>query len=139
MDNRSAYLAATESLGTFRLCSCSRSIDPAAASPSQMGRFETRWLTADKNLSALSDLSGQWIDRVHTLRPPRGILLDMDSSVSPTHGEQEDSVWNATASTANPSPPTRPSRRQRSTTASKRRPRIARCRNRPRRLREKVE
>jgi Transposase DDE domain group 1 len=66
----------------------------AAASPSQMGRFETRWLTADKNLSALSDLSGQWIDRVHARRPPRGILLDMDSSVSPTHGEQEDSVWN---------------------------------------------
>jgi hypothetical protein len=65
-----------------------------AASPSQMGRFETRWLTAGKNLSALSDLSGQWIDRVHARRPPRGILLDMDSSVSPTHGEQENSVWN---------------------------------------------
>ena len=65
-----------------------------AASPSQMGRFETRWLTEGKNLSALSDLSGQWIDRVHARRPPRGILLDMDSSVSPTHGEQENSVWN---------------------------------------------
>ena len=65
-----------------------------AASPSQMGRFETRWLTAGKNLSALSDLSGQWIDRVHARRPPRGILLDMDPSVSPTHGEQENGVWN---------------------------------------------
>jgi Transposase DDE domain group 1 len=39
-------------------------------------------------------LSGQWIDRVYGRRPPRGILLDMDSSVSPTHGEQENSVWN---------------------------------------------
>ena len=66
----------------------------AAASPSQMGRFETRWLTAEKNLSALADLSGKWIDSVHGRRPPRGILLDMDSSVSPTHGEQEHSVWN---------------------------------------------
>src|SRR6516165_1523244 len=66
----------------------------AAASPSQMGRFETRWLTAEKNLSALANLSGQWIDRVHARRPPRGILLDMDSSVSPTHGEQEMSAWN---------------------------------------------
>jgi hypothetical protein len=65
-----------------------------AASPSQMGRFETRWLTADKNLSAVADLSGQWIDLVHARRPPRGIVLDMDSSVSPTHGEQESSVWN---------------------------------------------
>ena len=60
-----------------------------AASASQMGRFETRWLTAEKNLSALADLSGHWIDRVHGRRPPRGIVLDMDSSVSPTHGEQE--------------------------------------------------
>jgi hypothetical protein len=65
-----------------------------AASPSQMGRFETKWLAAGKNLSALADLSGQWIDRVHARRPPRGIVLDMDSSVSPTHGEQEMSAWN---------------------------------------------
>jgi hypothetical protein len=43
---------------------------------------------------ALADLSGQWIDTVHARRPPRGIVLDMDSSVSPTHGEQENSVWN---------------------------------------------
>jgi hypothetical protein len=34
------------------------------------------------------------LDRVHARRPPRGILLDMDSSVSPTYGEQEMSVWN---------------------------------------------
>jgi hypothetical protein len=65
-----------------------------AASSSQMGRFETRWLTVEKNLSALSDLSGQWIDRVQARRSPRSIVLDMDSSVSPTHGEQEKSVWN---------------------------------------------
>jgi DDE family transposase len=65
-----------------------------AASASQMGRFETRWLGAEKNLSALADLSGQWIDRVHARRPPKGVVLDMDSSVSPTHGEQEMSVWN---------------------------------------------
>ena len=65
-----------------------------AASPSQMGRFETHWLAAETNLSALADLSGRWINLVHSRRPPRGIVLDMDSSVSPTHGEQEMSVWN---------------------------------------------
>ena len=32
-----------------------------AASPSQMGRFETKWLTASNNLSVLANLSGQWI------------------------------------------------------------------------------
>jgi hypothetical protein len=34
----------------------------AAASPSPTGRFETRWLTVEKNLSALAVLSDQWID-----------------------------------------------------------------------------
>ena len=57
-----------------------------------MRRFEAQWLTADKNLLALAELSGQWIDRVHARRPPRGIVLDMDSSASPTPGEQEMSV-----------------------------------------------
>src|SRR6516164_9009121 len=55
----------------------------SAASPSQMGRFETQWLAAPKNFTALAHLSGQWIDLVHGRRPPRGIVLDMDSSVSP--------------------------------------------------------
>ena len=49
---------------------------------------------APENLSALADLSGKWIDLVHARRPPRGIVLDMDSTVSPTHGEQENSIWN---------------------------------------------
>jgi hypothetical protein len=65
-----------------------------AASPSQMGRFETRWLAAPENLRALADLSGQWIDRVRRCRSTEEIILDMDSSVSPTHGEQEQSAWN---------------------------------------------
>src|ERR1700724_4469925 len=59
----------------------------------QRRRARWAWLAADKNLLALADLSGQWIDRVHARRPPRGIVLDMDSNVSPTHGEQEMSVW----------------------------------------------
>jgi hypothetical protein len=65
-----------------------------AASPSQMDRFETRWLAAPENLRAFGDLSGQWIDRVRGCRSTEEIILDMDSSVSPTHGEQEQSVWN---------------------------------------------
>ena len=65
-----------------------------AASTSQMGRFETEWLASEANLAALTDLSGAWIDRVHERRPPDGIILDMDSSESPTHGQQEGSAWN---------------------------------------------
>src|SRR6266550_5587810 len=42
-----------------------------AASASQMGRFETEWLTRPGNLAALADLPGRWIDKVHSRRPPR--------------------------------------------------------------------
>ncbi len=55
-----------------------------AASTSQMGRFETEVLATEENLATLADFSGQWIDRVHDHRPPTRIILDMDSSVSPT-------------------------------------------------------
>lgn len=65
-----------------------------AASPSQMGRFETRWLAAPENLRALGDLSGRWIDAVRRCQSSEEILLDMDSSVSPTHGDREGSVRN---------------------------------------------
>ena len=71
-----------------------RAIDGTAASASQMGRFETEWLTRSENLAALADLPGRWIDKVHTQRPPRTIVLDMDSSESPTYGEQEGSAYN---------------------------------------------
>jgi hypothetical protein len=69
-------------------------LDRPAASTSQMGRFETEWLATEANLTALAALSGAWIDRVHQRRPPDGIILDMDSSESPTHGQQEGSAYN---------------------------------------------
>ena len=59
-----------------------------------MGRFEIEVLATEENLSALADLSGAWIDRVHDRRPPKMIILDMDSSVSPTYGDQEGSAYN---------------------------------------------
>src|SRR4051795_3641530 len=42
-----------------------RAISESAASASQMGRFETKWLCRAENLATLADLSGQWIDKVH--------------------------------------------------------------------------
>jgi hypothetical protein len=72
-----------------------RGLAGAAASISQMGRFETAWLTHEANLAALSDLAGSWIDRVHARKPPKMIILDLDSSESPTHGRQEGSAYKA--------------------------------------------
>jgi hypothetical protein len=71
-----------------------RAVAKAAASSSQMGRFETEFLATDENLAALADLSGQWIDRVHDRHRPKTVVLDMDSSVSPTHGDQEGTAYN---------------------------------------------
>jgi hypothetical protein len=59
-----------------------------------MGCFETRWLTRPANFAALADLPGPWIDAVHQRRPLKMIVLDMNSSESPTYGAQEGSAYN---------------------------------------------
>ena len=69
-----------------------KGLQGAAASSSQMGRFETAWLAIDDNLAALTELSGVWIDRARY--GSKTIILDIDSSVSPTHGDQEGSSYN---------------------------------------------
>jgi hypothetical protein len=66
---------------------------PVPAFASQMGRFETKWLIRPENLTALADLPGQWIDKVHLRRPPRIVVLGIDSSESPTYGGQEGSAY----------------------------------------------
>jgi hypothetical protein len=71
-----------------------RAVKNGAASASAMGRFETAMLTRPENLAALADLPGRWIDAVHDRRPPKVVTLDMDSSESPVHGEQEGAAWN---------------------------------------------
>ncbi|MEM9062655.1 MAG: transposase [Pseudomonadota bacterium] len=71
-----------------------RAVKHGAASASAMGRFETEMLTQPKNLTALADLPGCWIDAVHDRQPPKSNTLDMDSSESPVHGDQEGSAWN---------------------------------------------
>ena len=71
-----------------------RAVDTQAASASQMGRFETETLALAENRAALADLNGQWIDRFHDRNGLKYIVLDMDSSVSPTHGDQEGAAWN---------------------------------------------
>jgi hypothetical protein len=65
-----------------------------AASSSLMSRFETEILATDKNLAALMDLSGEWIEQANTPRKMKELILDLDSSESPTHGKQEGSAYN---------------------------------------------
>jgi hypothetical protein len=69
-------------------------ITGSAASASQMGRFETKWQSRPENLAALANLPGLRIDKAHQRRPPKTIVLDMDSSENPTYGEQGGSAYN---------------------------------------------
>src|SRR5436309_13122164 len=70
-----------------------RAVTEHAASANQMGRFETGAMTSTANLTALADLSGRWIDRVQTRRRGTALVLDIDSSVSPTYGTQEGTAY----------------------------------------------
>jgi len=71
-----------------------RAVKRSAASTSVMSRFETEILTQPKNLELLMNLVGEWVNRVHQLKSLKHIILDMDSSVSPTYGNQEGSAYN---------------------------------------------
>ncbi len=71
-----------------------RAKDKTAGSVSQMGRFETEILTQPQNLKVLMNQPGQWVDKVHQRKPVKEIILDMDSSDSPTFGRQEGSAYN---------------------------------------------
>ena len=71
-----------------------RAVDRAAASTSQMARFETEVLTQPQSLTALMALPGQWVDHVRQAKPIKKLILDLDSSVSETYGQQEGSAYN---------------------------------------------
>ena len=71
-----------------------RAVERSAASTSAMSRFETEILTQAQNLEFLMNLPGVWVDGVHEGKALKHIILDMDSSVSPTYGSQVGSVYN---------------------------------------------
>ena len=68
--------------------------DKKAASANTMGRFETQMLSVENNLKALSEVNARWVERALEKTSHRRIILDMDSSASPVHGQQEASAYN---------------------------------------------
>jgi hypothetical protein len=79
---------------TFRLIGSPTRWDRSAALTSTLHWFETELLTREENLVGLMavnrDLIGQAEPFDHTDR----IVLDMDSSESPVHGQQEGGAYN---------------------------------------------
>ena len=65
-----------------------------AASTNTMSRFETEVLTQDGNVEGLGRLNSKWVDGAMSRTAHRRVILDMDSSESPVHGEQEGASYN---------------------------------------------
>jgi len=65
-----------------------------AASANTVGRFETEILALKENLDGLSKINGEWVEKATEKTPHNRVILDMDSSESPVHGEQEGSAYN---------------------------------------------
>jgi len=59
-----------------------------------MSRFETEILTNKENLKVLEELSGNWVEKITERTGLKELILDMDSSVSPTYGNQDGSKYN---------------------------------------------
>ena len=79
---------------TMRIIVGRRDIDRPAASTNTMSRFETEVLTQDGNVEGLDRLNAKWVDGAMSRTPHRRVILDMDSSESPVHGEQEGASYN---------------------------------------------
>ena len=68
--------------------------DKQAASTNTMSRFETEVLTEEENLDGLARLNVEWVDRAMAQTSDQRVILDMDSSESPVHGQQEGVAYN---------------------------------------------
>ena len=79
---------------TFRLIGSPTRWDRSAALTSTLHWFETELLTRDDNLVGLMAVNRDLIGRAETCDRADRTVLDMDSSESPVHGQQEGSVYN---------------------------------------------
>ena len=56
--------------------------------------FETETLIQEDNLKGLARMNFQWVAGAMAHTPHRRVILDMDSSESPVHGQQEGAAYN---------------------------------------------
>ena len=79
---------------TFRLIGSPTRWDRSAALTSTLHWFETELLTREDNLVGLMAVNRALIGQAETFDRADRIVLDMDSSESPVHGQQEGSAYN---------------------------------------------
>jgi len=71
-----------------------KALERNAASTATVSRFETEILAAEDNLEALAAINGAWVGKAMSVTEGKKVILDMDSSESPVHGQQEGSAYN---------------------------------------------
>ncbi len=71
-----------------------RALERTAASSGTVSRFETEILTQEQNIGALASLNSAWVEKAVSLSKAKKVILDIDSSESPVHGNQEGSAYN---------------------------------------------
>ena len=79
---------------TFRLIGSPTRWDRSAALTSTLHWFETELLARDDNLVGLMAVNRDLIGQAETCDRADRTVLDMDSSESPVHGQQEGSAYN---------------------------------------------
>jgi Transposase DDE domain group 1 len=79
---------------TMRLVVSRRASDRQGAARNTVGRFETEILSAQSNREGLAALNAAWVSAAMAHTKTQRLILDLDSSESPVHGQQEGARYN---------------------------------------------
>ena len=79
---------------TFRLIGSQKIWDRGGALTSRLQSFETGLLASEENLLGLMALNRELVGQAEALDDSERVVLDMDSTESPVHGQQEGSAYN---------------------------------------------
>ncbi len=71
-----------------------RASDRQAAARNTVGRFETEILSTEDNREGLAALNAPWVSAAMAYTDTQRLILDLDSSESPVHGQQEGAEYN---------------------------------------------
>jgi len=78
----------------LRLVVSRRASDKQAATRNTVGRFETEILAGKDNREGLAALNATWVSAAMAHTTTERLILDLDSSESPVHGQQEGAKYN---------------------------------------------
>jgi len=79
---------------TFRLIGSKKIWERGAALTSRLQSFETELLADEENLAGLATINRELIGRAEAIDSRQRVVLDMDSTEIPVHGQQEGSAYN---------------------------------------------